>query len=518
MPKQESITIPELTGDATINLALDTLRQGKQALVFVNTKRSAEKVAEEIAKKIKASKIELQQLSAEIKKVLSQPTSQCERLGFCAAKGIAFHHAGLVRGQRELIEEHFRKGTIKIICCTPTLAAGVDLPAYRAIIKDLMRYGHRGMDYIPVLEYLQMAGRAGRPKFDSYGEAIAIASSPGMKKAIQERYIKGEPEEILSKLAAEPILRTALLSLVASGFVSTEKEILDFFRKTFWAKQFGDFQHLTGNIKRMLALLEEWEFIDLSKQDFVAAKDYEHEPVKATVMGKRVAQLYIEPWTAHNFLVSLEQKGVKLEPFSFLQLISNTLEMRPLLSMRKKDYAEVQEKINFYTLNFLDKEPSLYDPEYDDFLRSVKTALFLQDWAEEQAEEYLLDQYNVRPGETRAKLDIADWLLYTIEEISKILNNRAVVKEAAKLRLRLKYGVKEELLPLLQLRGIGRARSRRLYNNKIKDLGDVAKADLATLSQLIGKQVALDVKKQVGQEIEEVPEGKRKGQISLGDY
>ena len=117
----------------------------------------------------------------------------------------------------------------------------------------------------------------------------------------------------------------------------------------------------------------------------------------------------------------------------------------------------------------------MYDPEYDDFLKSVKTALFLQDWAEEQPEEYLLDQYNVRPGETRAKLDIADWLLYTIEEISKILNNRAVVKEAAKLRLRLKYGVKEELLPLLQLRGIGRARSRRLYNNKIKDLGDIAR-------------------------------------------
>ena len=61
-----------------------------------------------------------------------------------------------------------------------------------------------------------------------------------------------------------------------------------------------------------------------------------------------------------------------------------------------------------------------------------------------------------------------------------------------------------------------------MFNNKIKDISDVKKIDLTTLSQLIGKNIALDVKKQVGQDLSDekviVKENKRKGQINLGDY
>ena len=163
------------TGNAALDLALDTLNLGKQALVFANTKKSAEKTAEDIAGKIKTNNSSLDDLSAKILKALSSPTKQCQRLALCIKKGIAFHHAGLVAKQRELIEDNFKSGAIKIICSTPSLAMGVDLPAYRAIIKDLKRYGSRGMAFIPVLEYLQMAGRAGRPKFDKSGEAMPFS-------------------------------------------------------------------------------------------------------------------------------------------------------------------------------------------------------------------------------------------------------------------------------------------------------------------------------------------------------
>ena len=158
--------------DSTTNLAFDTLKKKKQALVFVNTKRSAEKVAEEIAKKIKETNEHLTLLRDQALGVLGKPTRQCERLARCLEKGIAFHHAGLHAKQKELIEDHFRSGTIRIISCTPTLAAGLDLPAFRTIIRDLKRYTGRGMAYIPVLEFLQMAGRAGRPKFDKFGESM----------------------------------------------------------------------------------------------------------------------------------------------------------------------------------------------------------------------------------------------------------------------------------------------------------------------------------------------------------
>src|SRR3989344_3057520 len=154
------------TGNATLDLALDTINIGKQAIVFVNTKRSAEKQAEEIAGKIKTLDKDLEKISDDAKRALSRPTKQCERLAMCLKKGIAFHHAGLVAKQRELIEDNFRAGKVRIICSTPSLAMGVDLPAFRAILKDLKRYTSQGLVYIPVLEYMQMSGRAGRPKFD----------------------------------------------------------------------------------------------------------------------------------------------------------------------------------------------------------------------------------------------------------------------------------------------------------------------------------------------------------------
>jgi len=93
------------------------------------------------------------------------------------------------------------------------------------------------------------------------------------------------------------------------------------------------------------------------------------------------------------------------------------------------------------------------------------------------------------------------------------------MKEVAKLRFRLKYGVKEELLALLQLKNIGRVRSRRLFYNRIRTIADVKNADISTLTQILGSgKLALDVKKQLGQEVKEVKAGKRKGQMSIKKF
>ncbi|MDD5086783.1 MAG: helicase-related protein [Candidatus Nanoarchaeia archaeon] len=508
------------TDNHVINLALDTINKNKQALVFVNSKRSAEKSAEDISKQIKNQDKQLDDLSEEILRALQRPTKQCERLAKCIKKGIAFHHAGLVSKQRELIENSFRKGIIKIICSTPTLALGVDLPAFRVIIKDLKRYGGPyGMAWIPVLEYLQQSGRAGRPSFDKYGESIAIASTEKEKDAIYENYILGEPEDIYSKLAVEPVLRTYLLSLIATEFVENKKEIISFFERTFWAHQYEDMKHLEGTIIRMLNLLHKWKFIEMSiEDDFVSGDEILNDDVKATILGKRVSELYLDPLTA-NFIIECLKNVKKDTPdFAFLQMVAHTIEMRPLLRARVKEIEEIEEKLVEFNEQLLEKEPDMFDTEYDDFINSIKTALFFKDWIEETDEESLLEKYNIRPGEIKYKLDNADWLLYAAEELSRILKMQNVIKEIVKIRLRAKYGVKEELLALLKLKGIGRVRARKLYFNKIKTIGDVKKAELGTLVQILGRNVALNVKEQVGQKFIKVKENKRKGQISLNDY
>ncbi|MDO8480893.1 MAG: helicase-related protein [Nanoarchaeota archaeon] len=504
--------------DDTLNLALDTLKRGKQAIIFANTKNSAEKTAEDIAKKLKD--VTREELAQEALHALSSPTKQCRRLYDCLRKGIAFHHSGLASKQRELIEDSFRERKIAIIAATPTLAAGLDLPAYRVILKDLRRFSARGLQYIPVLEYLQMAGRAGRPKFDTQGEAIILASSEGQSDELIARYIHGKPEPIYSKLGAEPALRTYVLSLIATRVVRTRIQIQEFFAKTFFAHQYGDSSVLAAKIDATLAQLEEWEFLKgNASSEFRSAHDLLHGAYDATPLGARVAELYIDPYTAHFFVEKLRQAAERaVVDFAWLQVVSSTLEMRPLLRAGAKDHERMQEALVSYGDDLLEKEPSIYEDEYQGFLDSVKTALFFRDWTDEKNEEQLLESYNVRPGETRVKLANAEWLLYSLEELSRVLQFKQLIAPLRKVKMRVIHGVKEEVLPLLQLRGIGRARGRKLFQNGIRDLKTIKDTDITTLSQLLGNAVAADVKRQLGQEVAPVKENKRKGQISLHDY
>ncbi|MBS3140245.1 hypothetical protein J4479_04545 [Candidatus Woesearchaeota archaeon] len=513
--------------DPIHKLALETIQLGKQALIFAPSRASAEKTAEELSK---LTSLQYPEFAEEILQAASTPTRQCQRLAQTIKKGIAFHHAGLLSEQKDLIEQEFRSGKIKIICATPTLAAGLSMPAFRVIIKSLKRFsGEWGMDWIPVLEYLQMAGRAGRPEYEKFGEAIVIAKDEREREEIFHRYICGVPEEIYSKLAVEPVLRTYLLSLISSGIIADENSMKEFFSNTFWAHQFGDMPALEKIMGKMISLLKEWEFIaiqDGTNAEFVSADRLENNSQKmsATAVGRRISELYLDPLTARHLLDCLQQFHDHKNEFSLLQMISHTLELRPLLRVKTKEQDFIQEELVRNYKLLLEKEPSLYDPEYDEFINSIKTALFFESWIKENTEDFLLEKFDIRPGEIRVKLEAADWLLYAAEELAKIQVNPKIqanhyaVKELAKLRIRIKDGVKEELLPLLKLKNIGRIRARKMFAHGIKDLGDVKKADLATLSQLLGKKIAEDVKKQVGEEIHEIPKGTRKGQLSLEKF
>ena len=499
----------------TLKLALETIKKDKQAIVFVPSRASAEKTAEDISKLTAFSLLDLEE---GILKAVSTPTKQCERLAKCLKKGVAFHHAGLTNKQKDLIEESFKEGKIKIICATPTLAAGLSLPVFRVIIKSLKRYsGNWGMDWIQVLEYLQMAGRAGRPEYETFGEAIVLAKNESEKQEIYERYVCGKPEEIYSKLAVEPVLRTYLLSLISSQIIRDEKTMQQFFSKTFWAQQFRDMRKLEGITEKMLSLLEEWGFVTISGKndggeiagDFVSGKSLEKDKnadrtMQPTLLGRRVSELYLDPLTARHLLDSLANYNESKNAFSLLQMISHTLEMRPLLRIKAKERGYVENELVQRQEYLLREEISAFDMEYDEFLNSIKTALFFDSWIAENKEDFLLENFGIRPGEIRYKQETADWLLYASEELSKIQDYKKTVRDIHKLRLQIKHGVKEELLPLLKLKGIGRIKARKLYSNNLKNLGDIKKVDLVTLGQLLGKNTAAGIKKQLGEEIKEI--------------
>jgi helicase len=114
----------------------------------------------------------------------------------------------------------------------------VNLPARRVIIKSYHRFEPGfGSQPIKLIEYKQMAGRAGRPGLDPRGEAVLIAKDEKEKEKIMERFITGRPENVESKLGAETHLRFHTLSLIAEGFVRSFTEIIDFFSQTFFFHQ-----------------------------------------------------------------------------------------------------------------------------------------------------------------------------------------------------------------------------------------------------------------------------------------
>jgi helicase len=500
-------------GEVDVEVARQTLQMRKQAIIFVSTRRNAEGLAEKLKNAFKsytgkAEGFELEKLSGKALNVLEMPTRQCKKLAACIKSGVAFHHAGLLSRQRKIIEESFLKGLVKIIVATPTLAMGVNLPAFRVVIRDAKRYyPGRGATFIPVLEYKQFVGRAGRPQFDSFGESILVARAEEEADDLMERFILGEPEEIYSKLAIEPVLRMHTLALIASGFANSEKALTDFFGQTFYAFQYGNLSAIEGKLYEIIDSLKSWKFI--------SASDGKLRPTR---LGKRVSDLYIDPLTAHKLVNEMESTDKRrVTTFSFLHAISNTLEMRPMLGVRAGEFKDINDFAGLHEAEFLCEIPEEWDLEFDDFLRSLKTAQLFEAWANEMKEDDIISKFGVAPGELYSRLKIADWLLYSMQEIGLLLGKKELLKGIRKTRLRVKYGVREELLPLVRLKGIGRFRGRRLYEAGLKSLQALREIPLASLQRIIGQAVAAQIKDQLGEKVgKELLDPKKSRQTTLG--
>jgi len=507
----------EISGLEQENSILEnTLSLRKQALFFVSTRRNAEGLAQKLIKSTrkKLTKIEreeLTKLSKDALNILEIPTRQCKKLADCIRSGSSFHHAGLLRKQKQLIEEGFRTGLIKSISATPTLAMGVNLPAFRVVIRDSKRY-YRGIgaSYIPVLEYKQFVGRAGRPQYDKFGESILVARTEDEANKLVDRFIMGEPEKIKSKLAVEPVLRMHTLALISSGFAKTEHALLEFFSKTFYAYQYGEISIIENKLIEILDLLKEWKFI--------SEKSAKLQPTK---IGKRVTELYLDPITAHEFINALKSPKAskkKIQPFSIIQCVSNTIEMAPLLSIRSGDFAELNELIAEREHMFLQHVPREWDLEFDRFLRSVKTAMLFESWINEKTEDQILGRFRVAPGELRGRLHVADWLIYSLQELALLLGLKDILKDIRKTRVRMKYGVREDLMPLVRLKSVGRVRARKLYNANLKTVAALRKVPLQSLSRIIGPNIAYTIKEQLGERLEKPSNARRTKQSNLEKF
>lgn len=464
----------------SIDLGVQSVHQGGQSLVFAETrtrsKSLATKASDAIFQILKKKEItELEKIS---KKLLSENehTELVKTLSLLVKKGVAFHHAGLNQKCRETIEAEFRKGTIKLLSSTPTLAAGVNLPARRVVISNINRYNAKvGANRpISILEYKQLCGRAGRPQYDDYGESIIVGK--GNTEDLMEYYINGKPEPIVSKITDDKSLRTHILSVIVTHPGIKKEEILEFFLQTL-----GGLQSRKPTIKFA---------IDISLR-FLASKFLiikKGERYAATEFGQKTSMLYIDPLTATYFRDSIENiSHERKHTFGFLHMITNCEEFFPKFSLRQKDYEIASLMIDNHSSQLL--EPI---SEYD----CSRSLLALQSWITESTELSLSDSLGIESGDMHRMIENANWLSYCLREISKHVERADLLEELSDLRNRIVYGIREELLDLVRVKGIGRVRSRILFKHGIKNLDDLRKIPVNKLAEIdkIGSTIADNIK------------------------
>ncbi|MFT4880401.1 MAG: helicase [Salinirussus sp.] len=508
--------------DQTAGVVRDTLGEDGSSLVFVNSRNNAEAAARRLASTTSEfldgeERAELADVAAEIRDVSDTDTS--DDLADAVESGAAFHHAGLARDHRSLVEEAFRDRLVKVVCATPTLAAGVNTPSRRVVVRDWRRYDGTagGMKPLSVLEVHQMMGRAGRPGRDPYGEAVLTAKSHDELDELFERYVWADPEPVESKLAAEPALRTHILATVASGFARSREGLLDFLDGTLYATQTAERGRLAEVVGRVLTYLERNGFLDR-----------EGGELSATDLGHTVSRLYLDPMSAAEILDGLRaagtgssadgggdppatdafrsasdlregaagetgvdaNTGVAPEDVSTLglyHLVARTPDMYELY-LRSGDEEEYSVLAAEREGELLGRAPSEFAAEFEDWLSALKTARLLEDWAGEVDEDTITERYDIGPGDIRGKVDTTEWLLGAAESLasSEDLDVVPAIREA---RTRVEHGVRSELVDLAGVRGVGRKRARRLFEVGIESRAALRDADKqAVLAALRGRR------------------------------
>jgi helicase len=516
--------------NAAIDVAVECIEDGGQVMIFGETRKRAISLAQKAASPIfnKLDKLE-RKSAADVAIQISEKGEDTEItrvLSELVSKGVGFHHAGLGAVTRNIIETSFKRGVIKLLTATPTLAAGVNLPARRVILASVFRYDaeYGGNMPISVLEYKQICGRAGRPRYDTIGEAIIISDARANAEEIYDHYVLGTPEPICSQLTNDRSLRIHLLSTICTLPGIKKSEIYDLFGSTLVAQIEGK-ASITSGLDSAISYLESESCIKSKNSRYIS-----------TEFGKQISLLYIDPLTGVQFRNAIESVENKFRgdkkpignfsnyndrgrevlfhafhetgnlgdinnnknnhnhTLGFLHLISESPDFYPKFALRKKDLEEFCIEIEENRSEFI-----LPVNEFE----CSRSLWALYKWINESTDKILSDKLGVEPGDMHRIVENADWLAYSLYEVAKIMRRRDLLVEIQRLRLRIKYGVKEELLNLVGLKGIGRVRARSLYDTGFTDLAKIANASEARLSSVsnIGLTTAKNIKEQLQKRI-----------------
>lgn len=429
--------------------------RGGQVIVFLNSRKRAEDTAVKLAATLGISFTDHGPTEPE-----ESQDRYARVLASTIPRGVAFHHAGLSSSDRTMVEQYFRDSKIKVITATPTLAAGVNLPARAVIVRDITRFSDGGVGYISNTEVNQMLGRAGRPKYDRMGYGIIYAANSSSIERVRE-YFNGEPEPVVSNIGDRHMIRFNTLALVSTGLGATLQDIMNFYQQTLLAVQ-QDTETLKPAVSDSLKFLTENEMVRVNGGRYTVSK-----------VGKMVSDLYIDPESAVLFLEFLKEENI--DDMKTIEAISMAPDIFPV-SCRSSEIEMVEQFIETQNLRYYDLE---------DFHSRIKTAMILLDWISEVDISEICDRYNIGPGDIQSRISSAEWMAHSLGRLSSmVLPQQSSYFQM--MALRIGEGIKGEIFELTTVPNIGRVRARRLYNSGIKTLEELAAASVDQLKRIAG--------------------------------
>ncbi|KAF6203034.1 hypothetical protein GE061_003447 [Apolygus lucorum] len=461
----------------------------KSCLVFCQSKKNCENVAQLVVHTIRlGNKCEMILKHKERDKIALFKALQMENNGIICPIlektipfGIVYHHSGITVSERKLIEEAYSVGTICCICCTSTLAAGVNLPAQRVIL----RAPYVGAQFMSKSTYKQMIGRAGRAGLAEKGESYLICKP--QEAGLVRNMLTNSMDCCTSQLAGED-LKTFIVSCFSLNLAKNKESL-----RSIWSTSFAKLRYSNEDVEQMITEAVD-ALIDLKVLD-------DNENLSLTKFGKAIARANISCEDGRFLMEELKQAQNKLVLIGDLHLLYLVTphgmagNIRPvqeviasMYSNLKSNELQVASCLGISELVIarimMGKPPPKSMPVR--ILEKFFLCLILyQLWRGidvlSVAKAFKVDRGAVH----NLLLQTTSYAASVIRFCETIESLWPFVKLLSVFPDRLNYCCSADLIPLMELPGVKIGRAKQLYKAGFKTVLSIAKADAASLTRVI---------------------------------
>uniref|UniRef100_A0A8C2XUX9 Helicase, POLQ like n=1 Tax=Cyclopterus lumpus TaxID=8103 RepID=A0A8C2XUX9_CYCLU len=479
-----SSSMKKMDPDHIIALVTEVI-PAHSCLVFCPTKKNCENVVGMICKeslKYLKEKAEKVVLLRELK--ASGSGSVCPVLRRTVPYGLAYHHSGLTSEERKLVEEAYSNGVLCLLTCTSTLAAGINLPARRVILRSPFV----AADFLKRSQYKQMVGRAGRAGIDSTGESVLILQDKDRDMA--KTLVCAPMENCVSNLLLDD--GKGLLSLILS---LVGLNVLDFLCGTLLFVQREQLcveTSLAEAVRRCVGLLESKDLITgtahgqslqvtkLGRATYKGSVDLTYSNILYKDLSQGLEGLLLNSClhlvylvTPYNMIAQCKTDWmVYFRQFTLLsaaeQKMSAAVGVPESFIARKAAGQTVRKTVNMEVVS------------------RMYLALVLFSVLKETSLWKVAERFQLSRGFVQSLLSSAaafcSCVLHFTEELEEFWPFRALLTELTR---RLSYCVTAELIPLMEVAGVMESRARQLYHAGYRTLTHLANADADVLSNAI---------------------------------